>query len=78
MKRLLIFILLPAASILPAWNDIDLTGISSFVYQLQDLDLDAVAATAFDLVIMDYLAEGDDATACLAEQIEALKLSSGD
>jgi hypothetical protein len=47
MKRLLIFIQLSAASILPAWNDIDLTEISCFVYQLQDLDLDAVGASSF-------------------------------
>jgi cysteinyl-tRNA synthetase len=77
MKKLLIFIHLSAASILPAWNDIDLTKISSFVYQLQDLNLDAVGATSFDLVIMDYSAEGDDETAYSSDQIEALKVSRG-
>jgi endo-alpha-1,4-polygalactosaminidase (GH114 family) len=78
MKRLLIFILLSAASILPAWNDIDLKGICSFVYQLQDLDLDAMGVTSFGLVIMDYSAEGDGETAYSDEKIEVFKLSSGD
>ena len=77
MKKLLIFIYLSAASISPARNDIDLTGISSFVYQLQDLNLAAVSASSFDLVIMDYSADGDDQTAYSAEQIESLQFSGG-
>ena len=77
MKRFLFIICLAAASILSAGNDIDLAGISSFAYQLQDLNLAAAGASSFDLVIMDYSADGDDQTAYSAEQVEALQFSGG-
>jgi len=51
--------------------------ISSFVYQLQNLDLEAVGDTEFDLIIMDYSSEGDDASAYSADEIASLKNSTG-
>jgi cysteinyl-tRNA synthetase len=47
------------------------------LYQLQNLDLTAVGATAYDLVVIDYSADGDDATAYTAAQIAALRDSPG-
>lgn len=54
-----------------------LLAVNDFVYQLQDLDLEAIGQTVYDLVIIDYSAEGDDETAFSADQIAALKASSG-
>ncbi|MCU0613245.1 MAG: endo alpha-1,4 polygalactosaminidase [Candidatus Eisenbacteria bacterium] len=55
-----------------SWNTID-----DFVYQLQDVSLDAIGATRFDLVIMDYSADGSDETRFTAAQIAGLKASPG-
>ncbi|MFZ5918182.1 MAG: MJ1477/TM1410 family putative glycoside hydrolase [Chloroflexota bacterium] len=52
-------------------------NVNDFLYQLQDLDLDAVGDTAYDLVVMDYSADGSDDTAFTAAQIEALQHSPG-
>ncbi|MBN1780404.1 endo alpha-1,4 polygalactosaminidase [bacterium] len=54
----------------------ELTAQPGFLYQLQNLDIEAVASTGFDLVIMDYSAEGDDETAFTAGEINTLKNSS--
>jgi cysteinyl-tRNA synthetase len=54
-----------------------LSAVDDFVYQLQNLDLAAIGATAYDLVVMDYSADGDDATAFTAAQIAVLKHSPG-
>ena len=54
-----------------------LMAVNDFLYQLQDLDLERIGETAYDLVIMDYSAEGDDDTAFSAAQINALKHSPG-
>jgi cysteinyl-tRNA synthetase len=51
--------------------------VTSFLYQLQNIDLDAVGQTSYDLVVMDYSAEGDDETAFTAGQIAALQHSPG-
>ena len=51
----------------------NLTDIDDFVYQLQNLNLQAIGETAYDLVIIDYSAEGGDATAFTAAQIAGLK-----
>jgi len=48
-----------------------------FLYQLQNVDLEAIGQTGYDLVVMDYSAEGDDETAFTADQIAALKLRPG-
>jgi len=54
-----------------------LAGVTDFLYQLQDYDLNAMGNSAYDLVIMDYSADGDDETAFSKTQIEDLKHSPG-
>ncbi len=55
----------------------DLSAVNDFLYQLQDIDLEAVGETAYDLVVMDYSADGGDEAAFTAEQIATLKNSPG-
>ena len=52
-------------------------NVSNYLYQLQGLDLAAVGATSYDLVIMDYSSDGGDEAAWTAEQIAALRASPG-
>ncbi len=40
-----------------------LAAVNDFLYQLQNLNLTAIGNTAYDLVVMDYSADGDDETA---------------
>ncbi len=54
-----------------------LASVNSFLYQLQDIDLEAVGQTGYDLVVMDYAANGSGETAFNAAQIEALRNSPG-
>ncbi len=61
----------------PGYGSSSLSAVNDFVYQLQNLDLAAVGATAYDLVVMDYSADGDDATAFTPVEISALKNSPG-
>jgi cysteinyl-tRNA synthetase len=56
----------------PAW-----TEINDFLFQLQNLDLEAIGATAYDLVVIDYSADGSDEQAFTADQIAALQHSPG-
>ncbi|MFC1568988.1 MJ1477/TM1410 family putative glycoside hydrolase [bacterium] len=58
-------------------NRVDFQALSSFTYQLQDLNLEAVGEAGFDLVIMDYSSEGDDESAYTAHEINTLKNSPG-
>ena len=58
-------------------QQVPLLAVNDFLYQLQDYDLTAIGNAAYDLVIMDYSAEGDDATAFTAGQINALRRSPG-
>jgi len=51
--------------------------VASFLYQLQNINLEAIGDTGYDLVVMDYSAEGGDGTAFTAAQIAALKHSPG-
>lgn len=51
--------------------------VNDFVYQLQNLDLVAVGATAYDLAIIDYSADGDDFAAFTATEIDQLRHSPG-
>lgn len=51
-----------------------LLGVDDFLYQLQDLDLEAAGMSAYDLVIMDY---SSDARPYTADEIAALKDSPG-
>ena len=55
----------------------NLSAVNDFLYQLQNLDLEATGDTAYDLVVMDYSADGSDETAFTAAQISALKHSPG-
>ncbi len=49
------------------------TDVSSFAYQLQKIDLRAIAATRFDLAIIDYSIDGSEAGRFSSEQIASLK-----
>jgi cysteinyl-tRNA synthetase len=55
----------------------DLSAVDSFLYQLQNVELDAIGQTPYDLIVMDYSREGDDETAFRRAEIEALKHSPG-
>lgn len=61
----------------PAASPSGLAEVNDFLYQLQNLDLTNIGNTAYDLVVMDYSADGDDATAFTAAQIATLKDSPG-
>ena len=54
-----------------------ISAVNDFFYQLQNLDLVAIGETAYDLIVMDYAAEGGDETAFTAAEIAALKSSPG-
>ena len=54
----------------PAWNQ-----IHNFVYQLQNIDLKAIAKTQFDLAVIDYSADGSESTRFSKAQIESLQNS---
>ncbi|MEA3309680.1 MAG: MJ1477/TM1410 family putative glycoside hydrolase [Chloroflexota bacterium] len=54
-----------------------LEEVDDFLYQLQGLDLDAIGATAYDLVVMDYSADGAAEGEFTAAQIDALQHSAG-
>ncbi len=51
--------------------------VNDFVYQLQDLSIEALGQTRFDLVIMDYSADGSDEARFTPERIAWLKESPG-
>ncbi len=55
-----------------SWED-----INDFVYQLQNIDLDAIGDTAFDLVVIDYAVDGSESGRFTAEETDALKNSAG-
>ncbi len=54
-----------------------LVEVNDFLYQLQNLDLTAIGETAYDLVVMDYSADGTAAGEFNAAQIATLKSSPG-
>jgi cysteinyl-tRNA synthetase, unknown class len=54
----------------------DPSHIKDFVYQLQNIDLDAIGKTGFDLVVMDYSSDGGDEGRFSADRIETLKSGS--
>ncbi|MCF6191907.1 MAG: endo alpha-1,4 polygalactosaminidase, partial [Candidatus Hydrothermae bacterium] len=47
----------------------------TWVYQLQNADPTQIAATAFDVVVMDYARDGTDATAYTPQEIQTLQAS---
>jgi cysteinyl-tRNA synthetase len=54
-----------------------LQNVQDFVYQLQNIDVDAIGKTGFDLAVIDYSSDGSDPGRFTANQIAALKTSSG-
>jgi cysteinyl-tRNA synthetase, unknown class len=52
----------------PAWNQ-----VHNFVYQLQNIDLNAIAKTKFDLAVIDYSSDGSESTRFTKRQIESLQ-----
>lgn len=54
-----------------------LTAVTSWTYQLQNIDVSALGNSAFDLAVVDYSADGDDATAFSEAQVTQMK-GSGD
>jgi cysteinyl-tRNA synthetase len=55
----------------------DWSTVNDFAYQLQNINLAAMGASKFDLVIIDYSADGSDALRFTPEEIAALKNSAG-
>jgi cysteinyl-tRNA synthetase, unknown class len=56
----------------PAWGE-----VNDFAYQLQNVDLAQLGQSAYDAVVIDYSADGDDATAFSRGQIDQLQDSPG-
>ena len=54
------------------WGDVD-----DYLYILQEIDLEEIGETEFDLVILDYSLEGDDESRFTFEEIARLKNSTG-
>ena len=61
----------------PAAAQSDLSQVDDFLYQLQDLDLAAVGESRYDLVIMDYAADGTADSEYSAADISSLRASPG-
>ncbi len=58
-------------------SDCILPNVNDWLYQLQNIDLDAVGKTKFDLIVMDYSRDDSDENTFTKSEIEALKHSSG-
>ena len=56
-------------------SPLTLSNISSWVYQLQGIDLTAIRNTAFDLVVIDYSSDGTEQGEFTPAQIDAVKHS---
>lgn len=54
-----------------------LPDVDDWLYQLQNVDLEAAGKTKFDLLVIDYSQDGTDEYAFSKSKIEALKNSSG-
>jgi cysteinyl-tRNA synthetase len=72
-----LILLIPLRPVLSQSGDSPLTlsNVSSWVYQLQDIDLTAIRNTTFDLVIIDYSNDGTEQGEFTPAQINALKHS---
>lgn len=62
------------ASPLPAMATGPLAGVQSWSYQLQNLDIAAMAATDYDLIVIDYSRDGSARRALSATDVAALKV----
>lgn len=88
MKKILLFSILlfclHCSSETPANNHSDdstlnplLSHVTNWTYQLQNIVPADVGASAFDLAVIDYSADGDDATAFSSADVDTMR-SSGD
>jgi cysteinyl-tRNA synthetase, unknown class len=69
---------MPAApTVIPPIVDSRLAAIDDWAYMINHPDLAALGASAFDMVVIDYSADGTAATAFSAAEIAALKASPG-
>ncbi len=69
-------------ALLPSCNKgtqgvVEWQGVNDFVYQLQDVNLEAMGNTRFDLCIIDYSLDGSEEQRLTREQVAALKSSPG-
>lgn len=62
----------PDSPVARDWGSVD-----DFAYLLQDIDLEALGETMFDLVIIDYYSDGNEETRFTHEEIQDLKESPG-
>jgi len=77
LKRLILFLTIASQILLSsAVQAFDIANVHSFVYQLQDISLDAIGRTGFDLVIVDYSSDGTSNGEFSREQISALQQSA--
>lgn len=67
----------PTAQPPPAGARRTLLEVTDFLYQLQGLDLAAAGASAYDLVVMDFSADGSAERAYTPQEVAALKNSPG-
>ncbi len=70
-------VFLPLVATPTGAGSLQLGEVNDFLYQLQNLDLQAIGQTAYDLVIMDYSSDGSAERTFLAAEIEDLKHSPG-
>ena len=52
-----------------------LQDVNSWLYQLQRIDIDSIAASSYDLVVMDYSSDGSLVGEFTSSQIQQLKIS---
>ncbi|MEO0202428.1 MAG: MJ1477/TM1410 family putative glycoside hydrolase [candidate division WOR-3 bacterium] len=71
------FLLLVGCNKRKDFQFISLEDVNDFVYQLQNIDLEKIGSTAFDLVIIDYSRDGSDEMRFSSKDIDALKNSLG-
>ncbi|MBI2339307.1 MAG: endo alpha-1,4 polygalactosaminidase [Deltaproteobacteria bacterium] len=50
-----------------------LADVNDYTYWLQDIDIDELAASGYDLVVIDYSSDGSDESAFTADEIQELK-----
>jgi cysteinyl-tRNA synthetase len=67
----------PTAAGGPGASSTRLVGVNDFLYQLQDINLSEIGSSAYDLVVMDYSAEGDEESEFSRGEIERLRDSPG-
>lgn len=67
------FLVLVCAGIEAAGDPPDLARVNDFLYQLQKLDIDAVCASRFDLLVADRSRDGGDEEAWTPEEVARLR-----